>query len=71
MHDPSCNMAVNLNFIYLHRNFVNRSFVLFNKKRNSLQVFTLTSEGGGLVTITFKSTCVLSVGSSCSYVFSG
>ena len=32
MHDLSGNMAVNLNFIYLHRNFVNRSFLLLNKK---------------------------------------
>ena len=47
-------MAVNLNFIYLHRNFVNRSFLLLNKKRNSLQVFTLNSEEGGLVTNTFE-----------------
>ena len=54
MHDSSGNMAVNLNFIYLHRNFVNRSFLLLNKKWNSLQVFTLTSEEGGLVTITFE-----------------
>ena len=54
MHDLSGNMAVNLNFIYLHRNFVNRSFLLLNKKWNSLQVFTLTSEEGGLVTITFE-----------------
>ena len=54
MHDSSGNMAVNLNFIYLHRYFVNRSFVLLNKKWNSLQVFTLTSEEGGLVTITFE-----------------
>ena len=54
MHDSSGNMAVNLNFIYLHRNFVNRSFLLLNKKWNSLQVFTLTSEKGGLVTITFE-----------------
>ena len=29
--DSSGNMAVNLNFIYLHRNFVNRSFLLLNK----------------------------------------
>ena len=54
MHDSSANMAVNLNFIYLHRNFVDRSFLLLNKKWNSLQVFTLTSEEGGLVTITFE-----------------
>ena len=32
MHDSSGNMAVNLNFIYLHRNVVSRSFVLLNKK---------------------------------------
>ena len=51
MHDSLGNMAMNLNLIYLHRNFVNRSFLLLN---NSLQVFTLTSEEGGLVTITFE-----------------
>ena len=32
MHDSLGNMAMNLNFIYLHRNFVNRSFLLLNKK---------------------------------------
>ena len=32
MHDSLGNMAVNLNFIYLLRNFVNRSFVLLYKK---------------------------------------
>ena len=46
----------------LHRNFINRSFVLLNKKWNSLQVFTLTSEEGGLVTIILsKSTWLPSV----------
>ena len=54
MHDSSGNMAMNLNFIYLHRNFVNRSFLLLNKKWNSLQVFILTSEEQGLETITFE-----------------
>ena len=29
MHDSSGNMAVNLNFIYLHRNFINRFFCPF------------------------------------------
>ena len=51
MHDSSGNMAVNLNFIYLHRNFVNRSFLLLNKKWNSLQVFTLNSQEGGFMQI--------------------
>ena len=32
MHDSLANMAMNLNFIYLNSNFVDRSFLLLNKK---------------------------------------
>ena len=59
-------------YIYLHRNFVNRSFVIFGKKWNSLQVFYFDFRGERTGDNYFRNQHgVLSVGLSCSYVCGG
>ena len=71
MHDSSGNMALNLNFIYLHRNFVNRSFVLLNKSETVCR-FYFVFRGGRIGDNYFPNQYgVLSVGSSYLYVCSG